>query len=238
MDNSRRDDVAGTGFPGHLAERVRQNLKVYSQRDRRAEREARYLAVDGKGSDDWRDGSGLQRIILGAQRFAAIDLRLPEQIARDLAAEEASSTWDDAAAHGRVYVADSATFYREVCERVYKAARRRRSERMTELRTIVRLDQGIGEENDASDAKSVGLWGHAPAEQFHVVELSEVSAAIGLLPDKYRAVMKLLRDGNNASDISEELHIPIHVVFRRIKDAREYLNTGDLVGMARDLSRL
>lgn len=47
--------------------------------------------------------------------------------------------------------------------------------------------------------------------------------------------MEKVLKGYNAGDISEELRIPIHVVFRRIADARAMLTGSNLIEMARDL---
>lgn len=87
------------------------------------------------------------------------------------------------------------------------------------------------------DGHDGGWNGYQPPDQIEVCYLNEVKAGIELLPRKHASVMRLIASGHNAIDVAEELHIQIATVFRLINEARSFLWSRDLIGMARDNRR-
>lgn len=158
--------------------------------------------------------------------FAVNTLKVPEAEAFTLAANAVTFAWEECK-FGRMTAEDEPTFWKIVAERLYKTRNDWRSRELS-------LDAPIPNSEGASDGHDAGWNGYMPPDQIDVTYLNEVKAGIRLLPRKHASVMMRLAEGHNALDISAELRIPLHNVFRVINEARQYLFSRELIAMAKD----
>lgn len=165
-----------------------------------------------------------------AAAFAEHTLKIPAGDALAIAGDVVTHVWEECK-FGRVTVDDERTFWSLVSERLYKT---RNSWRIREMSLDAPMPNSEGDANGHD-----GGWnGYQPPDQIEVTYLNQVKAGIKLLPPKHESVMRLLSNGHNALDISEELRIPVHTVFHIIAEGRRFLWDRELVGIAIDTHRV
>lgn len=199
-----------------------------------SEVEKRALTLGLLESEATRNVSGMMRRRLGmmvmrATSFAESTLRIPTAEASSIAADAVTYVWEECK-FGRVTAEDGPSFWALVSERLYKTRNNWRTREIS-------LDAPIPNTEGDADGHDAGWNGYQPPDQIDVTYLNEVKAGIQLLPRKHRSVMTLIAEGHNALDVSAELRIPIHTVFRLIAEGRQFLFAREMIGLAKDKRR-
>jgi hypothetical protein len=162
--------------------------------------------------------------------FADNPLRIPTAHCRTLAIDAVTFVWEECK-FGRLVAEDQQTFWKYVSEQLYKSRNHWRTKDKE-----MSMDAEVFLEGPAT-GHDFGLNGYQPPDQIDCCYLSEVRGGIELLPRKHASVMRLIAYGSNALDISTELHIPVHTIFRLIREARRFLFDRELIAMAKDNRR-
>ena len=177
----------------------------------------------------WNDEGTLGLILKRAISFAKRDLRIPDAEADFIATSAVSWAWEECK-FGREFAEDEREFWDLVSSRLYKT---RHSWRPRD----VSLDAPLPNAEGDADGHAGGWNGYQPPNQFHVTFLGEVMAGIDLLPSRHAKVLRRVAEGHSAIDISQEMRLQLHTVFRIIREARAFLWSRDLIGMAKDNRR-
>jgi hypothetical protein len=160
--------------------------------------------------------------------FARDTLHVPDAETYALAVDAVTHVWEECK-FGRAVAEDHASFWAMVSKRLYEIRNTWRAKRRE-----LSMDEVNPRLEGEEDGHSSGWNGYAPPNQIDVTYYHQVCDGIELLPEKYVTIMKRLAEGHNAIDISEELRLPIHTVFARIREGRQLLFDRELVGMALD----
>ncbi len=164
-----------------------------------------------------------------AAAFAENTLHIPAGDALGIASDAVTYIWEECK-FGRLTAEDDPSFWALVSERVYRT---RNDWRTRELSFGGPMPDSEG----AADGRGAGWSTYQPPDQIDVTYLNEVKAGIELLPRKHASVMRLVASGHNALDVSTELRIPVHTVFRIIAEGRQFLFGRELIAMAKDYRR-
>lgn len=167
--------------------------------------------------------------MIRATQFAERTLKVPPTEAPTIAADAVTYAWEECK-FGRATAEDDAAFWALVSERIYKTRNDWRAREFS-------LDAPIPNTESDSDGHDAGWNGYQPPDQIDVIYLNQIKNGIQRLPKRHAGVMMLLAEGHNALDISSSMRMPVHTVFRVIAEARQFLFSRDLVGIAIDARR-
>lgn len=155
-------------------------------------------------------------VVKWARQFA-ISLSANKDLAYEAADDVVASVWGRMST-GELVINDKLGLWPVLSEKIYRKIRA--------LKFGEKDFDAVGFDHATEDGISfaeLGYTGRTKPDQIPYVYLNEISAQIDLLPDKQRHVMQGLKEGYDALDIAKMARIPVHTVFRRIRDARHMM---------------